>query len=282
MTVSPSVLTLEAIDATQQLGVQVRDQNGNLMAGAAVVWASSVPGVAAVDATGLVTATGVGVAAILAQAGAARAQAAVTVKQTPRDLEKVEGDGQDGVVGDPLGVSPTVRVRDANGHAAQGAVVRFEVTSGGGSVSPDSAVTRADGLARTTWTLGPDSSHTLRASVAGLNAEFSAVALPLPGFLAVVLTLPGSNDDAGALLEVEGSGLDSLRSAEFELFQAGTPSRRRVVLAGRLRTGEVLEFWVPNVFRASSYEVRLLQVAAAETYAQRALDGYRAEVRRED
>ncbi len=282
MVLSPSALTLEAIDDTQQLGVQVWDQNGNLIADATVLWTSSAPGVATVDATGLVTAAGGGVATVSAQAGTARAQTAVTVRQTPRELEKVEGDGQDGVAGDPLDVSPAVRVLDANGHAARDAVVRFEVTSGGGSVAPDSVITQADGLARTMWTLGSDSSQTLQASVAGLSTEFSAVALPLPGFLAVDLTLPGSNDDAGALLEVEGPGLDSLRSAEFQLFHAGVPLRRRVVLAGRLRTGNVLEFWVPNVFRASSYEVRLLQVAAAETYAQRDLDGYRVGVRRED
>ena len=234
------------------------------------------------DDTGLVRAVGSGAAAITARAGAARAQAAATVRQTPRDLQKVEGDRQDGVAGDPLDVSPTVRVLDANGHPAQEAVVRFAVTSGGGSISPDSVVTQADGLARTTWTLGSDSSQTLVASAAGLTAEFTAVALPLPGFLTVDLTLPNSNDDAGVMLEVEGPGLDSLRATDFELFHAGTPLRRRIVVAGRLRTGGVLEFWVPNVAHADGYQVRLLEVAAAQSYEQRDLEGYGVAVRRED
>lgn len=282
MVLSPSAFVLEAIDDAQQLGVQVRDQNGNLMAGAAVAWTSSAPDVATVDDTGLVRAVGSGAAAITARAGAARAQAAATVRQTPRDLQKVEGDRQDGVAGDPLDVSPTVRVLDANGHPAQEAVVRFAVTSGGGSISPDSVVTEADGLARTTWTLGSDSSQTLVASAAGLTAEFAAVALPLPGFLTVDLTLPNSNDDAGVMLEVEGPGLDSLRATDFELFHAGTPLRRRIVVAGRLRTGGVLEFWVPNVAHADGYQVRLLEVAAAQSYEQRDLEGYGVVVRRED
>ena len=53
MTVSPDTVSLMALDATVQLTAEVRDQNGNVMAGAAVSWASSPVSVATVSSSGL-------------------------------------------------------------------------------------------------------------------------------------------------------------------------------------------------------------------------------------
>lgn len=179
--VSPQATVLSAIDETQQFTAEVRDQNGSPMAGAAVTWSTSTAAVAAVDgSTGLATATGTGNATITARAGTASGNGAVTVRQEPRAIEKADGDDQTGVKGEPLPVSPAVRLLDANGHPAAEVQVTFAVTSGGGSVSPSTVRSSRDGTASTTWTLGPDSLQTMSAAAETLTAEFQAIATPAP------------------------------------------------------------------------------------------------------
>ena len=51
LTISPQAVTLSWIGEPAQLSVEVRDQNGNVMAGQAVAWSSTNPAVATV-ATG--------------------------------------------------------------------------------------------------------------------------------------------------------------------------------------------------------------------------------------
>ena len=117
VTVTPDATELTALGATVQLSAEVRDQNGQLIAGAAVTWASSSDGVATVDAAGLVTAAGNGSATITASAGTASGSAAVTVAQEASALVVSP-------LADTVPVGDTVRleaeVRDANGHALTG------------------------------------------------------------------------------------------------------------------------------------------------------------------
>ena len=177
LTISPATVTFTAIGDSEQFTAEVRDQYGNVMTGVSVNWASLRPTVATADlTTGLVTAAGAGVATVTARASAASGEATVTVAQEVEDMEKTAGDEEEGYFGEPLPVAPVVRVLDANGHPAADIVVTFEVTSGGGTVSPDTVVTRSDGLAETTWTLGRDSVQTLTAAAAGLTADFRATA----------------------------------------------------------------------------------------------------------
>ena len=117
ITVTPATTEFTALGATSQLSAEVRDQNGQLIAGATVNWGSSSPEVATVDATGLATAVGNGSATITASAGTASGSAAVTVAQEASEV----------VVSPPADTVPvgdTVRleaeVRDANGHALTG------------------------------------------------------------------------------------------------------------------------------------------------------------------
>ena len=79
VTVSPATVQVAALGATVQLTAEVRDQNGQVMAGAAVAWTSSDASVATVDASGLVTAAANGSATITARAGQASGDALVTV-----------------------------------------------------------------------------------------------------------------------------------------------------------------------------------------------------------
>ena len=83
VTVSPATAELTALGATVQLTAEVRDQNASVMAGATITWTSSAPGVATVNASGLVTAADNGAATITASAGSASGSAVVTVAQVP-------------------------------------------------------------------------------------------------------------------------------------------------------------------------------------------------------
>ena len=129
VTVSPATAQLAALGATVQLSAEVRDQNGNAMAGATVTWASSAASVATVSSTGLVTAVGNGPATITATAGAVSGSAAVTMAQevstvvvSPAEATLVHGDT----------LRLTAGAVDANGHAVAGA--EFEWTSSDTSV----------------------------------------------------------------------------------------------------------------------------------------------------
>ena len=77
--VTPATAELMALGATVRLSAEVRDQNGQVMAGAAVAWSSGDGSVATVDASGLATAVGNGTATITAAAGSAQGTARITV-----------------------------------------------------------------------------------------------------------------------------------------------------------------------------------------------------------
>ena len=78
--VNPAAATLTSFEETTRFTAEVRDQNGQVMAGTTVAWASSDASVAAVDASGQVTAAANGAATITATAGSASGTALVTVQ----------------------------------------------------------------------------------------------------------------------------------------------------------------------------------------------------------
>ncbi len=84
LAVTPSTAQLAALGSTVQPAAEVRDQNGNVMGGAAVSWSSGNTSVATVDGSGLVTAAGSGTATITATAGQASGTASVTVANPDR------------------------------------------------------------------------------------------------------------------------------------------------------------------------------------------------------
>ena len=101
-----------------------------------------------------------------------------------------------GLVGNFMAVTPSVRVTDASGNPVAGAVVAFDVVSGGGTVaSPPArplALSVLAGAEATSdfngdaslgaWRLGPSTgTQTVSASMAGLpSLLFSATAQPIP------------------------------------------------------------------------------------------------------
>ena len=84
LTVSPPTAELAALGASVQLRAEVRDQNGQVMAVAAVTWASSKASVATVDASGLVTGAGNGTATVTATASSAVGRSEITVAYPER------------------------------------------------------------------------------------------------------------------------------------------------------------------------------------------------------
>ena len=99
------------------------------------------------------------------------------IEQTAHSLTKVSGDGQEGLVGEPLAKPFAVSVLDQDGSAFAGAVVTFSVTAGGGTLSAATVTTDANGRARSTLTLGSNpGTNTVAAAVEGLGTEtFTAI-----------------------------------------------------------------------------------------------------------
>lgn len=198
---SVSSITLDALGATQQFSVTVRDQNGAPMAAATASVSSSAPGVAtAAGATSItVTAVANGTAVVSVSAGNATAAVTVLVAQAPQAPTRSSGDGQSGTVGKALGVAVRVKVQDRLGNPIAGNGVTFGAAPGGGSASPVNATTASDGTASTTWTLGTAiGTHVLQAVAAGVKdtVYFTATALAAPAALLVITA--GNNQTAGA------------------------------------------------------------------------------------
>ena len=120
---SPATSELAALGATVQLAAEVRDQNGNVMGGAALTWVSSSTAVATVNASGLVTAAGNGTATITATAGTVSGSATVTVSQ---QVGAVEITPDTGIVLPGTKLQLAAEAQDANGHAVAGSEFVWE------------------------------------------------------------------------------------------------------------------------------------------------------------
>ena len=118
VSVTPATAALAALGETVQLRAELRDQNGQVMAGAPVAWSSSDASVTIVDGSGLVTAAGNGTARVTATAGSVSGSAAVTVAQVVSAVSVSPA-------ADTLVVADTLRLwaqaTDANGRAVVGA-----------------------------------------------------------------------------------------------------------------------------------------------------------------
>ena len=97
----------------------------------------------------------------------------------------------------------------------------------------------------------------------GIGEDLVQPAQPDPGPLHVQLTVPPEARDIGAMLVVEGPGIDSLSAPGFELIQAdeASSSRREAIIAGSLSTGPVLQVWVQDRRQLGDYRVQLVQVS---------------------
>ena len=122
--VSPATAEFSALGASVQLTAEVRDQSGNVMAGAAVAWSSTAASVATVDAAGLVTAVANGTATITAASEGVSGTASVSVTQALDSVAVSPTEATIAVLGDTVRLAAAAF--DANGHAVAGAEFSWE------------------------------------------------------------------------------------------------------------------------------------------------------------
>ena len=95
-----------------------------------------------------------------------------------------------------------------------------------------------------------------------------------PGFLQVLLETPRTNDGA-LLITLSGGPLDSLRVSQATLLMASPGvNDQQVIIAGDVRAGAVLRFWVPERANVANYRAVLDQVATLRDYIQQSLTDY--------
>lgn len=103
------------------------------------------------------------------------------LESAPTTLRLVSGDGQAGVLGEPLEAPLVVQVLDAEGHGVEGVAVGFVAEMGGGRIIEGEVPTDAAGLAQTQWELGPSRApQSATAWVPGMaNVSFRAEVIDL-------------------------------------------------------------------------------------------------------
>jgi hypothetical protein len=218
----------------QPLVVQVTDGFGNPISNVTVEW--SVTGGGSVNASSVLTGDNGQASVTWTLGNTAGEQTALATSQglagspvtfratatagNAAQLELVSGDDQSAPAGTELGQPLVVRLRDADGNPIPNRPVSWVVGSGGGTATPATSNTDAQGLASTRWTLGTTpGANTLNAVVSGLGLSpvpFSATGTGTgsPSTLALS-TQPPSSVTVGAVLDPnpivqikDGSGND--------------------------------------------------------------------------
>lgn len=190
--------------------VVVSDQRGDPMLGVPVTFAvtagsGGVSGVTAfTDANGVATVGSwtlgptAGENTLTATAGSLNPVVFVAIGQAgaAAGVTKSAGDEQTGPVATALPVAPAVVVTDLLDNPVAGATVVFEVASGGGSVTGDTAVSNSAGVAAVGgWTLGTvPGPNTLTATMGDATVAFSATAVA--GEPAEIVKHDGDNQSA--------------------------------------------------------------------------------------
>jgi hypothetical protein len=114
---------------------------------------------------------------------------------TATDIELVSGDGQNGIVGQPLPNPLVVAVTDQAGNPVEGVSVHWD-PQGAGTVSAENVQTGGDGRASVQRVLGPEpGEQTTTASVSGLEGSpvtFLGTALAATGGIVITTNPPTS------------------------------------------------------------------------------------------
>ncbi|HEY0014880.1 MAG TPA: Ig-like domain-containing protein, partial [Longimicrobium sp.] len=175
------------------LAVRVTDAHGNPVSGAAVTFAAAgggsvSPATVTTGADGIARTrwtlgTHVGLAQTVSAAVAGLPAAGFTATSTGSGvLTRVSGNAQADSIGAFLADSLAVRFSTAAGQPIQGATVQWAISGPGGSVSPATSTTGADGTARTRWRLGTGTgTQTVTAGVAGQTGSLAFTATARAG-----------------------------------------------------------------------------------------------------
>ena len=118
ITVSPETATLQSLGETRRLSANVRDQNGLVMSGVSVAWATGDATVATVSGTGLVAAVSNGTVRVTASVGTVSGSADVVVEQRVAQVSVSPAAHTLPALEDTVRMSAAAA--DANGHGVAG------------------------------------------------------------------------------------------------------------------------------------------------------------------
>ena len=151
---SPSTFVL--IDTKMSLKANVLDANNGVLAGVPVTWSTSDPKVATVDATGVVTAVGPGLATITATGGGASGTSAVHVTSLALDIQPANAAMDAGTtlqLTAPNAVGPVTWTASANQSIAEVSPSGIVTAYAPGTVTIVGTTTTAFGVQRGTATV---------------------------------------------------------------------------------------------------------------------------------
>lgn len=176
------------------------DANGSTLVGRAITWASSNPGVATVNGSGVVTAAAAGSATITATSEGQSGSATVSVTTVP--VASVGVSPATASVQAGQTVQLTATPKDANGNALSGRTVTW--ASSNGAVATVSGTGLVSGTAAGSATITATSEgHSGSAPVtvtvvpvASVTLSPSAASLPVAGTLQLTATLKDANGNA--------------------------------------------------------------------------------------
>jgi len=179
VTLSPGSPSIR-VGGTVQLAATTKDSAGNVLTGRVVTWASSVPAVATVSATGLVTGVAAGTITITATSEGQSGTATVTVTIPPVASVAVSPSSSSLQIGGTVQLTATTK--DSAGNVLTGRAVTWA------SSAPAVATVSASGLV----TAVAAGSATLTATSEGKNGTATVTVNPVP--VASVTVSPAANN----------------------------------------------------------------------------------------
>jgi len=169
-------ITMRELDR-QPLRARALDARGHAIAGVAAQWRVDDSSVVALDSAGIATARVPGRTIVTTTVDGAVGHAALTVVAAPATIALLAGEEQHAPAGRALPQNVVVRVISRRGLPVSGALVTFRLAEGDGALQPASALSDADGRARTSWTLGGlPGSQSLIATVQHLDSTLVVIA----------------------------------------------------------------------------------------------------------
>ncbi|MGF1987025.1 MAG: N,N-dimethylformamidase beta subunit family domain-containing protein [Nostoc sp. ZfuVER08] len=184
-------------------------------------------------------------------------------------ITKISGDNQTGAGATSLSNPLVVQVKNSAGNPQSGVTINFAVTSGGGSVSPTSAVTDTNGQASTTLTLGANPGATSPViNTVSVTAEqvgsvtFSAYASPSGNSQTLLTTqvpsFPNSTDNVGYELGLRFRAAKGGQIAAIRFWKAPSETGTHI---GKIwtATGTLLASVTFTNETASSWQEQLLE-----------------------
>lgn len=154
-----------------------RDARGHAVIGLTAQWRLDDTSVASVDSLGVVTGNSAGRTIATATVHDVSGRTPITVVATAAEINTVAGGTQRALAGSLLPQAVVVRVTSRRSRPVEGVLVKFRAGDAQGTLEPASAVTDADGRARTTWTLGDlPGRQTLLATVERIDSALAIVA----------------------------------------------------------------------------------------------------------